>query len=40
MWQEDYVSFLQGGHLNAKKSQMKVSIFDRKYIALFYEDNE
>lgn len=31
---------MQGGHLNAKNSQIQVSAFDSNYIALFYEDNK
>lgn len=33
-------SFMQGGHLNAKNSQIRASAFASKYIALFYEDNK
>lgn len=31
---------MQGGHLNAKNSQIRASAFASKYIALFYEDNK
>lgn len=40
LWLENYVSFRQGGHLNAKNSQIRASAFASKYIALFYEDNK
>lgn len=37
---KNYVNFIQGGHLDAKNSQTWISVFDCKYITVFYEDNK